>query len=440
MTTETMTPDQAFATQSFLGMLQGADKPPKAGKKPKRPRVNGTIVRDTLAALKARNMVPGTFELPGFLNGDRRDVLPVTNGLLDVATGELLPHTPEFFSTVCLPYPHDPAAARCPILDRALALWFGGDAERNALLQEWVGYLLTRSTDAQAFLVLIGDGGGGKSAASAMVEATIGTANCSYLPWQQLSERFQMFQTLGKLLNLSDDIGEFDRSSEGVLKWFVAGKPITFERKNKDPFDAKPTARLMLSCNQPPRFSDRSDGVWRRMLLLPFDAKIAPADRVPGMDKAEWWIANANMSAVLRWALEGLQRLRAANYRFTVPARSQAVKSEIREGANPVLLFLEDNVTADAASPPLKVGELYTAYREWCLANGFKALSSPNFSTEVKRAIPSAEGRKRKVDGSSERYWFGLRLAGRPAPQPLRVDAVDAVRVAASTVATSPAT
>src|SRR5205085_6404521 len=141
-----------------------------------------------------------------------------------------------------------------------------GDEERIALLQEFFGYLLYYTTAAQSFLFLVGEGANGKSVVLASMHAMLGPDNVSTVPLEDFGRRFAMAQTLGKLANISPEVGELDRTAEGTLKAYTSGDPMTFEKKGHDSFTAPPTARLVLSTNNVPRFSDKTDGVWRRIL------------------------------------------------------------------------------------------------------------------------------------------------------------------------------
>lgn len=392
--------------RAFAAMMA---KTPADGKPPKRPLVTRHLVNEVLAELQSSTLIPGAFALPCMLpDGRSVGLLAMKNGLLDVKSGELQPHSPEWFSTVAIPYPFDPGAVDT-ILPDALRVWFDGDAERIALAQEWAGYLLTRSTDAQAFMLLTGEGGNGKGSYAAALEAMLGPENLSYLPWEALGQRFQLAGTLGKLLNVSDDIGDFDRSAEGTLKWYVGGKPLSFERKGCDPFTAVPTARLMLACNQPPRIADRSEGVWRRMLVLPFDTPLPRGAVRRGMDKAEWWAENASMPGVLNWALVGLRRLEANEFRFTQPERSGAVKEALRVEFNPALAFLRDNVVADPGGKDITAADLHARYREWASAGSLMPLSVIQFSKVVQKEFGIGAPRIRNVVGKHAKYWHGVR-------------------------------
>src|SRR5262245_60211733 len=121
------------------------------------------------------------------------------------------------------------------------------------------------STDAQRMLCLVGEGANGKSVVLAGLHAMLGQDNVSTVPLEDFGRRFSMAQTLGKLANVCPEVGELDKTAEGTLKAFVSGDRMTFERKCKDGFSARPTARLVLSTNNLPRFVDRSEGVWRRL-------------------------------------------------------------------------------------------------------------------------------------------------------------------------------
>ena len=117
-------------------------------------------------------------------------------------------------------------------------------------------------------------------------------------------------------------MGELDKVAEGQLKAFVSGDLMEFEYKFKTPFSAKPTARLILSTNNPPMFSDKTDGVWRRMLLLRCSVQIPESERVAGMDSVEWWRDAGELPGILNWAIAGLVQLRKQG-RFIVPAECQ---------------------------------------------------------------------------------------------------------------------
>jgi P4 family phage/plasmid primase-like protien len=386
-------------------------------RKPRKSGVSCGLVSSTLQALGGRTLRLGVLPMPGWLT-DRAEgsVLGFHNGLLDIDQGELWPHTPDWFSSVCLPYDHDPAAS-CPRWLAVLGQNLEGDVERISLLQEFFGYTLLNSTDAQKFIFLVGEGANGKSVVLAGLHAMLGQDNVSTVPLEKFGERFAMAQTLGKLVNVCPEVGELDKTAEGTLKSFVSGDRMTFEKKGIDAFSARPTARLVLSTNNVPRFSDRSEGVWRRLLLVPFNRQVPVGERVAGMDKPEFWLGAGEVPGILNWALEGLKRLKANGMQFTDPAVCRAALHEHRADSDPCRAFLEEHYAVEPDAPPLPAACLYQEFRGWCEQNGYNHIPTANaFGRQVRRVFGlQSAATSIRIMGEPTKAWVGL--ARKPTPE-----------------------
>jgi P4 family phage/plasmid primase-like protien len=391
------------------------------GPRPTVRKITKGLITNVEMALASLTVLAGDVVSPAWWDGKEwrsRNLIALSNGLLDLDAlfadkdDALLTHTPRWFSPVCLPYPFE-ADAECPrwlaFLDRNLE----GDAERIGLLQEWFGLSCIPETSRQKFLVLEGDGSNGKSVVCAALEAMLGTENCSHVPLEVFGERFQLHSSIGKLANVASEVGELDKAAEGFLKSFTSGDPMQFDRKHKPPIQATPTARLVLSTNNRPRFSDRSGGLWRRMILMPFRVAIAEDDptRVFGMDKPDWWVASSELPGMFVWALAGLDRLRLQN-RFTRSEVCDQALGEYRTENNPARMFLLDSCR-EAPEGQAPCGELYKAYRDWCNANGYSPLADRSFGKEVRRVFTKAE--RRQIGPRESRrptYYCGIDFIG----------------------------
>jgi P4 family phage/plasmid primase-like protien len=238
----------------------------------------------------------------------------------------------------------------------------------------------------------------------------------STVPLELFGDKFRLVGTLGKLANIVAEVGEIDKVAEGLLKAFVTGDPLEFERKFKPAFTARPTARLILATNNPPRFSDKSDGVWRRMIPLPFTVQIPPSEQRPGMDKPAFWIASGELPGIFNWAFAGLHALRKAR-RFTVPPSCCAAGEKMRTESNPARLFLQEHY--QAGSGVIATADLYEGYVEWCRKNGHHPLAEVGFGKEVYRLFKSVkEGKEPKgASGKRRRTYVGLvRVEGADEP------------------------
>src|SRR5262249_55386409 len=163
------------------------------------------------------------------------------------------------------------SAATCEEWLRVLHENLESDKDAINLLQEWCGYCLYKDNPAQRALFLTGEGANGKSVISAALQAMLGAENVSALSLELFGERFQLMQTLGKLVNIASEVGELRSVAEGQLKAFISNDTMSFEPKGKDHLCCRPTAKLMVMCNKLPEIADRSGGIWRRLMILPFE-------------------------------------------------------------------------------------------------------------------------------------------------------------------------
>ena len=407
--------DRIVAAKLAAGPLLGDNGPPRPIK------VTGRLISDTVQALAGLVMLPGSVDAPAWLDspavpasdrGDVADYLCMANGILSISgilaeapdlASVLTPHTPAFFTRNRIPYDFN-LSAECPRWNHFLATSLQGDAESIAMLQEWFGYCLTPDTSLQRFLMFEGEGSNGKSVICAALTALLGQSNVSHVPLEMFGKDFVLTQTLGKLANIAAEVGELDKMAEGVLKSFTAGDRMTFNRKRKDLIEAVPTARLVLSTNNLPRVSDKSNGLWRRMLLLELTYVVPEEERIIGMDKSSWWIKSGELPGILLWSLAGLQELR--RYRkFTIPDRSRARKEAYQRESNPLRIFLTERYEeTNSRDDTVPTDELYKAYSEWCKANGLHAMSSVSLGKEINRIFRKVV-RQKVRDGFSNRCW-----------------------------------
>lgn len=382
------------------------DKPP-----PKSLQVGGHLVNNVLNATASTCLISDSIEPMTWLHADgkreRRNLIAMENGLIDIdkllADADesecVLPHSAEWFSLVRLPYKFD-KFAKCPKWEAFLEKNLELDAERIKILQEWAGYCLLPDTGYQKFLVLEGEGANGKSVYCAGISALIGMENCSHIPLEVFGDRFSKTATIGKLLNVCADVGEMDKAAEGYLKSFTSGDTMHFDRKGIAGIDCVPSARLVMACNNRPRFSDRSSGIWRRMILIPWNIQITEKERTPNMDKAWWWQQSCELPGMFIWALKGLARLRHQG-RFTESEVMAESIEDYQEDINPAKSFLKDHFEKSDGS--VKSQFVYSLYARWCEHNGYRALGERMFGKEVKRCLPFVN----RVYGGEKknRYW-----------------------------------
>ena len=136
------------------------------GRDPKPVNVSTRLVADVRQALSGRCLLPASVEMPSWVDGASGpapgNVIPLDNGLLDVAAGAMLPHTPAYFAPTAVPYAYDPTAPIPQAWLRFLDSVWPTDPDAVGTLQEWFGYLLTADTSQQKILFLVGPKRSGK--------------------------------------------------------------------------------------------------------------------------------------------------------------------------------------------------------------------------------------------------------------------------------------
>jgi len=329
-------------------------------------------------------------------------IVNMKNGLYNVLDGNFKPHTDEYFSTVQLQANYNPTA-ECP---QFLEFLRGILPESEIpLMQEIYGYLLIPVNKAQKSFVFVGAPNAGKSTLLSIAQdILLGSDNVSNIPWQALGDRFNKAELFGKLANIFADLPSKAIDDGGIFKSLTGEDTISGERKNKDPFSFRPYARFLFSCNELPKnYGDRSEGFYRRLIIVRFDKSVPQGKRDPNLRER---IA-AEADGILTWALEGLRRLMANRYVFTETDRTALELQRYRVESNSALMFLEECCEFDAAAECPRT-QLFDRYRDYCGRNGHKSMSQTNFNREVET---SGNGISRAVDKlGKRRTWRGLRI------------------------------
>jgi putative DNA primase/helicase len=379
------------------------------------PPLTKAFLGDALLAVRSETTVPDDV-LPGtWLKAPPAGAVgpyqATPGGVLDLgqlgATGPvLLPPDPNFFALAALPVTPE-AAATCHRWLSFLGETFPGEPEAVQLLQETFAYALLPDCRFERFFLFHGPAQTGKSTAAETLQALLGEGNVSALPLERFGERFALASLVGKLANVVFDASDVDKVAEGVLKALVSGEALTIEQKHCPVGTMRLTAKHVFVANALPRFHDTSDGLWRRLVLLPFERVCPEEERDPGL-KAK---LRGELPGVLNWALQGLARLHQQGG-FTTFPRGARLAGEYRQESNPVALFLEAECEA---APQARVGRqaAYVRYRAWAAANGHALLSNTKFYRAVEAIHPQPEEPARDGRGGDRLFvGFGLREGG----------------------------
>ena len=277
-------------------------------------------------------------------------------------------------------------------------------------LQEFMGYILIPTTKAQAMLLLIGNGGEGKSRVGFVCRNLLGN-NMTICSISTLANnRFSLADQEGMLLMIDDDMKMEALTDTGVIKAVVTMEDkMNLERKGKQSYQGYLNVRIMAFGNGSlSSLYDKSDGFYRRQITI----------RVK--EKSQNRVDDRNLSAKLSeetegialWCLEGLKRLTANEFHFTISERTLQNQAELRREEDSILDFFESEGYISFDEPAIATTkELYEAYCLWGNDNLIKIRSESSFSKELRQRADKLGLKYLKnasVDNKTARGYKGI--------------------------------
>ncbi len=376
-------------------------------------KVNGeeTLVRFTpmskdvdevRKALARRSQTPEGAVAPCWLDGrtapDPKQLLAVSNGLLNLTTRELIPHTPAFFSPNTLDFAYDPAATT-PEWSKFLAQLWGNDPQSIEALQEMFGLLLTGDTSYQKAFMIKGPKRSGKGTIGRILKALLGAANVSAPTLGALSSsRFGKASLIGTRLALVGDAqlgGRDDLNSLAQSILSLTGEDtINVERKNVGDWIGRLETRLVILANELPRITNASGAVASRFILLTLTETFYGKEDHKLEDKLL-----QDLPGILNWSLDGLARLRQRGH-FIQPQTSADELREMEHLNSPVKAFLYE-MCDEGPEFTEDCGALHAAFVAWSTERGDKYIPNASiFGQKLSAAVTGLKkARPRAPDG-----------------------------------------
>ena len=273
------------------------------------------------------------------------------------------------------------------IWQEALDTFFCNDEALKEYVQQIVGLAAIGRIYQEALIIAYGDGRNGKSTFWNTVSRVLGgysgnfsadalTAGC------RRNVRPEIAELKGKRLVIAAELEEGMRLNTSVIKQLCSTDDITAEKKFRDPFRFTPSHTLVLYTNHLPRVSATDDGTWRRLIVIPFHAKITGNSDI--LNYSDYLVQNAG-PAIMRWIVEGARKVLLANCKPPLPACVvQAIKA-YRETNDWLSDFLKECCETGETLRE-KSGELYQAYRMHCARRGEYARCAADFTTALELA------------------------------------------------------
>lgn len=251
-----------------------------------------------------------------------------------------------------------------------------GDKEIRNLIEEILGHTIMINNFPHKIFVLSGSGNNGKSTFVEMLTAFANNLS-SHIDITGFEDGTQVVSLIGKIINIADDIDPNYLEKTKVLKTMASGNTITVRAIYSQPVTIKNTATLVFTCNEVPVFKDKTEGIKRRLIIIPFENKVV--NKIYDLDKL---LSSENAkSYILRLALDGVNRILTNHMELS---KSKKVEDTLREyyiESDSVLGFLEEY---EGEIDNTSTIELYNMYDFYCIQNNIKPQSKNKFTRLIK--------------------------------------------------------
>lgn len=299
----------------------------------------------------------------------------------------------------------DPSEAGLDIWEAALTTFFLEDADLIEYVQKMVGLSAIGKVYVEALIIAYGEGRNGKSTFWNVIAKVLGTYSGNISADMltvgcRRNVKPELAEAKGKRMLIAAELEEGMRLNTANVKQLCSTDEIYAEKKYKDPFSYTPTHTLVLYTNHLPKVGAIDKGTWRRLIVIPFDAKIEGSADIKNY--ADYLYEKAG-GAILTWVIEGARKVIADNYKIEPPQKVRDAIEQYKDNNDWLGSFLHERCEVDESYSE-KSGDVYNEYRIFCNQMGEYARSTTDFYTALEVA---GYERFRNRKG---RYIKGLKL------------------------------
>jgi len=338
------------------------------------------------------------------------DKLNVANGVVDLRTGALAPHSPDQRYTYCVPVPCEPGAYS-EEWERFLLSSVGGGPAAIDYLQKYMGYAITGRTREEMLLYIYGPTRSGKGTFTEPLLALLPRPLATGIDFETLTaarygdtNNFDLAPLKPARLVVASESQKYGALNAAKIKQLTGGDHIRCSFKYGPHFTYRPQFKILLASNHKLNVDVDDDAAWGRVGVISF-----PNSHLGKEDKLlkERLKSPENLKGILAWLIEGARRWYALPEGLEAP---QSVKDETRrhrDELDHVAQFI-DECCVIAGAAFAESADLHHEYKNWCEENGHK----PMYQRWFARAL-SAKGfetKQKKVKGRNRRVVEGLGL------------------------------
>ena len=322
-------------------------------------------------------------------------LLGVTNGIINLKTGEFRPGTPKDFIKTAAPTKWEGSDAPAPKWERLLSDIFGGTEELISFMQRLLGYGITGRSDHHIFIILYGEGRNGKGTLLETIRAVLGDYAMKTESELLLQQKFArhasapnsgILSLQGRRIVWASETSDGERLSAGRLKELVGGDTLSGRPVfGKHHIQFTPSHLLLLITNSKPKAPPGDYALWQRVRLIPFQQAFVDNPTAPNEHTADIYLGDklkAEASGILSWLVRGCLTWQREG--LNPPDSVKAATEDYRKDEDILGHFIDERcVLGDSFTVRAKI--FYEEYRGWASENGLGEFSGVRFGKEMKK-------------------------------------------------------
>lgn len=335
-------------------------------------------------------------------------LMNLNNGIFNIKTRELLPHSPDYYFSYVLSVDYNPQDIACPYFTETIEALFK-DGNGNLDLEDFDslmyigGYLLFPEIKMDKMFMFVGDGDAGKS-------IVIDNVYRMFIPGRYITsmslnaladeESFSRAQIIGSRLNIATEQSGEKLNSEEIKK-IVSGEPINIRKIYKGYFTYRPKMKVIVASNTMPYLNDTTRGASKRLFLVNFKNRFVKKEEYaryvkPGESRIflaktkEEIINNFNKekTAIFNLFLTYLDKLKANDWKIPDTKNALEIAEEYLEESDPLGSWLKENYERDCYATEFggtMVNTVFNEFLDW-YAESYPG-QKPSYSLRGRRGI-----------------------------------------------------
>lgn len=366
------------------------------------PTPNNSMCTEFENKLKRTNLRSQTWFNPqGYVN--------FKNCVLELETGKTMEHSSEFGFRYILPYDYDPDAT-CSRFDQFLDEVMLKDEDMKKVVCQFMGYAISGIDPVigQKALILYGNGSNGKSVLLEIFKMLAGKGNYSTVSMgNDINKETGRYALSGKLFNVTEETPRDAMVDNTIFKALVSGGEVQARRLYCDAFDMKNYAKIIMACNSLPANYDDTNGMYRRLLIVPFRATFTEETKdVFILDKLK-----EELSGIFNIAYAGYKEFMSNRGRFARAEQIDAQLAEYKHDSHPLSFFIEEECSLKEGGFTSSM-VLYTRYKSFSDMTGMKPMDIRYFSKLMASYLHTVYGKDMRGRNSTNRGFNGITLGG----------------------------